>query len=160
MTVGEVIDAEASEVKSLDTLTQEEETFCLEVAQGGNKTKAATVAFKYDNVNAARTRGYRLMQESRIQNRIIEIQCLLADSTGLSTQDIVQKLMLVYEAAFRAEKFKDANEAMKLIGEIHGAFHEKQRAPSTSKEQKKLDFSRYANVLQLPKPEEVSEDVK
>lgn len=135
------------EPKKPTTLNEEEETFCQELSAGQSQGKAAIMAFKYDNIEAARTKAQRLLKEERIKQRLKELEELADEVRNVTPKSVVGRLLAVYDAAFAESRYKECNEAIKMLGETIGLWKEKQKAPPMSPEQQKAAEARYKNVL-------------
>lgn len=100
-------------------LRHRQERFCRYFVEYGNATVAAKAAGY--SPPSARNAGYRLMQQPRINERIIEIQRGMAEGRGRGVDLLVGKLETVYRRAIDDHHFSAAARAIELQAKLSGA---------------------------------------
>lgn len=127
--------------KNVHGLTEMEEAFCAHYAKTKNmKASLMEAGYSIGNGGFWTSKGKVLLEKPRIQKRIEEIQALAAVDIGMSREIFHRKILDIYDGAMGAGEFKDANMAMRLLGEALNYFEEPVK--------KNLNIS--ANLNQLP----------
>lgn len=136
--------------KNVHGLTEMEESFCAHYAKTKNmKESLVQAGYSIGGGGFWTSKGKVLLEKPRIQKRIEEIQALAAVDIGMSREIFHKKILDIYDGAMQAGEFKDANMAMRLLGEALNYFEEPVK--------KNLNIS--ANLTHLP-PEKRLEGLK
>jgi len=110
----------AKNPKNYAGLTLAQEIFAKLVAAGYTKTEAYRAAYpgcKTDNLNTLYPKASRLAKEGKVRARIEALQKQVADNALMSPTEFFQRLTKIARGTG-----KDALDALKQIGQIHGLF--------------------------------------
>ena len=123
----------------MTNLNPKQERFCCEFIACGNATSAYKAAYGAVSGNTARVNASRLLADTRIQERLKELQAEVANERICSVQEIQERLSSIarrelYEVVTlpngeqvqRPVAIRDATRALELLAKASGMFVQRQ----------------------------------
>lgn len=111
--------------KNVHGLTEMEESFCLHYAKSQDGPAALKAAgYTLPKGTFLKWKIKQMLEKPAIAHRIREINNIASVDVAVTREIFHKKILMVYQKALESGEFKDANQAMELIGKSLGYFVE------------------------------------